>query len=211
MSARWRATERAGAKRLPARVLDFDNFSPDRRFVAVAAVPPNGTLPQTSIFPLDGSAAIPICNNLCLPTWSPDGRYLYLQIPDKSGQNSNARTAVVPIPPGQSLPPIPPAAVDDPAEWANAPGAKIIDRYVHLARAGSVHVRLYQTVGARQSFSDTAALTFATPSRSLRGYRRPPDAPVDRAARFPFATPRCDIRASKTYRRAPSSLFHAAR
>ncbi len=90
-------------KALPVRILDFDNFSPDRRFVAVAAVPPNAKLPFTLILPLDGSAAIPVCNNLCLPTWSPDGRYLYLQIPDKSGQNSNARTAVVPIPPGQQL------------------------------------------------------------------------------------------------------------
>jgi hypothetical protein len=115
-------------KALPSRILDFDNFSPDRRFVAVAAVPPNATLPLTLILPLDGSAAIPICNNLCVPAWSPDGRYLYLQIPDKSGQNSNARTAVVPIPPGHSLPPIPPAAVDDPAEWANAPGATMVER-----------------------------------------------------------------------------------
>jgi eukaryotic-like serine/threonine-protein kinase len=115
-------------KALPGRILNFDNFSPDRRFIAVGAVVPNATLPLTLILPLDGSAAIPICNNLCEPTWSQEGRYLYLEIPDKSGQNSNARTAVVPIPPGQSLPLIPPAAVDDPAEWANVPGAKMIER-----------------------------------------------------------------------------------
>ena len=54
-----------------------------------------------------------------------------LQIPDKSGQNSNARTAVVPIPPGQSLPSIPPAAIADPTEWAKVPGVKIIeDTYI---------------------------------------------------------------------------------
>ena len=198
-------------KALPGRVLDFDNFSPDRRFVAVAAVPPNGTLPLTLIFPLDGSAAIPICNNLCLPTWSPDGRYLYLQIPDKSGQNSNARTVVVPIPPGQSLPPIPPAAVDDPAEWANVPGAKMIERTgISPGPDPSTYAYIKPSVHANL-FRIPLRCRFATPSRSLRGCRRPPDAPVDRAARFPSATRRCDIRAAKIYRRAPSSLFRAAR
>jgi hypothetical protein len=54
-------------KALPARILDFNNFSPDRRFVAVSAVMPNVTLPLTYILPLDGSPAIPICNNDCLP------------------------------------------------------------------------------------------------------------------------------------------------
>ena len=115
-------------KALPVRVLDFDNFSPDRRFFAVSAVPPNATLPLTLILPLDGSPAIPVCNNLCEPTWSPDGRYLYLQIPDKSGQNSSARTAAVPIPPGETLPRVPPETVHDPAEWAKVPGVKIVEQ-----------------------------------------------------------------------------------
>ncbi len=136
-------------KALPVRVLDFDNFSPDRRFVAVAAVPPNGTLPLTLILPLDGSAAIPICSNLCGPTWSPDGRYLYLGIPDKSGQNSNARTAVVPIPPGQSLPSIPPAAVDDPTQWATVRGAKIIaDTYISPGPDPSTYAYIKPSVHA---------------------------------------------------------------
>jgi eukaryotic-like serine/threonine-protein kinase len=114
-------------KALPGRILNFDNFSPDRRLVAVTAVVPNASLPLTLILPLDGSPAIPICNNLCSPTWPADGRYLYLQIPDKSGQNLNARTAAIPVPPGKSLPPIPPAAIHDPAEWAKVPGVKMVE------------------------------------------------------------------------------------
>jgi serine/threonine protein kinase len=118
-------------KALRDRILNLDNFSPDRRFVAVSAAMPNGNFPLNYILPLDGSTAIAICNNLCLPSWSLDGRYLYLQIPDKSSPSINARTAAVPIPPGQSLPPIPPAAVDDPTEWAKVPGVKIIeDTYI---------------------------------------------------------------------------------
>jgi eukaryotic-like serine/threonine-protein kinase len=140
-------------KVLPGRILNFDNFSPDRRFVAVAAAMPNATLPLTYVLALDGSPAIPICNNLCLPAWSPDGRYLYLQIPDKSGQNLNSTTAAIPVPPGESLPRIPPAAVHDPAEWVKAPGVKIVkqtniapspspSRYAYIKP--SVHASLFR-------------------------------------------------------------------
>jgi hypothetical protein len=115
-------------KAFPGRILNFGNVSPDRRFVLVTAVMPNITLPQTVAFPLDGRPAIPICNALCSPTWSPDGRYLYLQIPDKSGQNSNARTVAIPIPAGGSLPHVPPEKVHDAAEWARVPGVRIIQQ-----------------------------------------------------------------------------------
>jgi len=115
-------------KALPGRILSFDEVSPDRRFVAVTAVVPNATLPPTLILPLDGSAAIPICTNLCSPTWSPDGRYLYLQIPDKSDPSVNVRTAAIPIPPGEALPRVPPETMQDPAKWAKVSGVKIVER-----------------------------------------------------------------------------------
>ncbi len=115
-------------KALPGRILNFDNVSPDGRFVAVNAVVPNITLPPTVIFPLDGTPTVPICSNLCSPTWSPNGRYLYLQIPDKSGQSLNSRTAVIPIPAGETLPRLPLDAVQDPSKWAKITGVKIIEQ-----------------------------------------------------------------------------------
>ncbi len=115
-------------KALPGRILNFDNVSPDRRFVSVTAEVPHVTPPPTLVVPLDGRPPIQICNMLCSPTWSPDGRYLYLQIPDKSGQNSNVRTAAIPIPPGETLPRLPPQAVRDPNEWAKVPGVKILEQ-----------------------------------------------------------------------------------
>ncbi len=113
---------------LPRRILNFYNVSPDRSMVAVTAVYPNVTPPPTLFLPLDGGPPIQICNSLCRPAWSPDGRYLYLRIPDKSGQTTNLRTAAIPIPPGKTLPRLPPEAVRDPTEWAKVPGVKIIDR-----------------------------------------------------------------------------------
>jgi hypothetical protein len=36
-------------------------------------------------------------------------------------------TAAIPIPPGKTLPPLPPAAVHHPEEWAKVPGVKIVE------------------------------------------------------------------------------------
>jgi len=114
-------------KALPGRILNFEHYSPDRRFVVVEVVVPDMTLPLTVILPLDGGPPIPVCNDLCGPRWSPDGRYLYLEIPDKSGQNLNARTAAIPVPAGETWPRILPEAVHDPAQWVNVAGVKFIE------------------------------------------------------------------------------------
>jgi serine/threonine protein kinase len=113
-------------KALPGRIIDFDNVSPDGRFIAVSAVVPNVTPPPTLILPLDGGPGVQVCAGLCQPTWSPDGRYLYLQIADKSDLGLNLRTAAIPIPPGETLPQLPPQAVQDATQWAKVPGVKII-------------------------------------------------------------------------------------
>ncbi len=140
-------------KALPIRILDFHNLSPDRRFVSVTAVTPDVTLPPSLILPLDGRPPIPICNNLCSPAWSPDGLYLYLQIPDKSNATVNVRTVAIPIPPGETLLRLPPAAVHDASEWAKVHGAKIIERIniapspnpaVYAYIKPSVHANLYR-------------------------------------------------------------------
>ena len=114
-------------KALPGRILNFEHYSPDRRFVVVEVVVPDMTLPLTVILPLDGGPPTPVCNDLCEPRWSPDGRYLYLEIPDKSGQNLNARTAAIPVPAGETWPRILPEAVHDPAQWVNVAGVKFIE------------------------------------------------------------------------------------
>jgi eukaryotic-like serine/threonine-protein kinase len=142
----------ARRKALPSRIINFNNVSPDGRFVSATAVVPNQTLPITLILPLDGAPAIPICSTLCSPTWSPDGRYLYLQLPDKSSLD-NAKTAAIPIPPGQTLPHVPPGTVSDPTEWTKVPSVKIIDQAyiapgptpaIYAYIKPSVHANLYR-------------------------------------------------------------------
>jgi eukaryotic-like serine/threonine-protein kinase len=114
-------------KALPGPILNFDVVSPDGRFIVADAEVPNVTPPPELFFPLDGGPGIQICHSLCQPAWSPDRRYLYLQIPDETGQNRNARTVSIPLPPGKSLPRLTPDLVHNPAAWAKLPGVKVVD------------------------------------------------------------------------------------
>ncbi len=129
-------------KALPRPILNFDSVSHDRRFVAASAVVPNVTPPPTLIFPLDGGPAIQICGGLCSPTWSPDGRYLYLKMAQKSDLGVNVRTVAIPIPPGDTLPRLPPQAAQDVTQWAKVPGVKIIE-HVNIAPGPTPSVYAY--------------------------------------------------------------------
>ena len=129
-------------KAFPHPILNFENVSHDRRFVAADAVVPDVTPPPTVMFPLDGGPAAPICGGLCAPAWSPDGRYLYLQIPDAADRGVNVRTAAIPIPPGQTLPRFPPETVHDPTAWAKVRGVKIIE-HINIAPSPTPSVYAY--------------------------------------------------------------------
>jgi Tol biopolymer transport system component len=132
----------ARRKALPFRILALGNLSPDGRSIVAVAEVPNVTPPPTLLVPLDGSPAIRICDGLCTPVWSPDGRYLYLQIADASGQNLNARTAVIPLAPGKALPRLTPELVQDPAGWAKMPGVKVLN-WVDIAPGPNPSVYAY--------------------------------------------------------------------
>ncbi|MBV9771808.1 MAG: hypothetical protein JOZ32_19715 [Bryobacterales bacterium] len=117
-------------KALPERILEVENISPDRRFIIVgsAILGPAGTDdPSRYVVPLDGGLARQICDSDCSATWSPDGRYFYVEIAQASRENPAGKTVAIRVPPGQTLPPFPPEAVRRPAEWTKVPGVKIVE------------------------------------------------------------------------------------
>src|SRR5581483_129138 len=103
-------------KVLPSPILEFQNVSPDGRFLVVTMEDPRVTPPPVRLLPLNGGAAITLCDLLCMPVWSPDGRYLSLQ------DNTSTRTAIVTLPPGKVVPRLTPELIRDPAGWAKMPG-----------------------------------------------------------------------------------------
>jgi serine/threonine protein kinase len=141
---------------LPFPILSRANISPDRRFLIagiVLAGDPVLKEPGQSVIALNSGQARRICDNLCPASWSPDGRYFYIEVTPSSRENPAGRTVAIPIPPGASLPSFSPAVVHNPAEWARVPGVKIIDhaniapssdRSTYAYIQSSVHANLFR-------------------------------------------------------------------
>jgi hypothetical protein len=76
--------------------------------------------------PVAGGAPQRICS--CPATWAPDGRFLYLSVENPSRTNLG-KTRVVPLPPGEMLPKLPPSgmqALDEPDLF---PGSYLVGAY----------------------------------------------------------------------------------
>jgi len=113
-------------KMFPDPVLDINGMSPDRRLISLGLAGPTPEF-HGAVYSLDGGAPQRICDGYCSAAWSPDGRYFYVEIANTSRDNPIGRTAAIPIPPGKTLPQLPPAAVHQPVEWAKVPGVKIVE------------------------------------------------------------------------------------
>ena len=112
------------------RIVEINGISADRRFIEVGGIlpgePSTATRPELAV-PLDGGAPRPICNCAGGIAWSPNGRYLYVQIAAATSGGSPGETVAIPVPQGQTLPPLPEKAVHNPSEWATVPGVKIVN------------------------------------------------------------------------------------
>jgi WD40 repeat protein len=113
-------------KVFPDPTIDINGMSPDRRLIGLV-VGNTRAVPFGVVYSLEGHSAQQVCDFPCSVAWSPDGRYVYIEIVPASRENPLGRTAAIPVPPGKSFPPIPPAAVHDPAEWAKVPGVKMVE------------------------------------------------------------------------------------
>ena len=114
-------------KAFSGKIVGFYGVSPDRRLAIVVIGEPGASNPVIAAVPLDGGPARPLCRGLCSPSWSPDGRYFYVQLAFSSRDNPGGQTAAIPIPPGKMLPPLPSAVVQEPEEWTRIPGVKIVE------------------------------------------------------------------------------------
>ena len=115
---------------LSTPILNKSAVSPDGEWVIVnralteadPAQASGGARQETVAVPIRGGAARRICAFNCQPgsTWSPDGRFLHIP--------ADGRTAVIPVPPGQSLPDLPASGISSPAAALTLPGARAIEQ-----------------------------------------------------------------------------------
>ena len=117
-----------GAKVFPYPIADFQNVSPGRHWaiVNVAGTPESGRTAIMAI-PLDGGVPRRICASFCTPTWSPDGKFLFVPVEDPS-RTDPGRSLAIPLGPGETLPILPADGIAPSAEPNVVRGAKSVAR-----------------------------------------------------------------------------------
>ena len=124
---------RDGAKRtkvVPFPIINTGAISPDRRFVILFAGALDSKTPNavaTMAIPIAGGPARRICL-ACEATWSPNGKYFYVGIAPPSRTDPTGRMVAIPVPAGETLPPLPAAGIRTEAEALAIPGARTIEQ-----------------------------------------------------------------------------------
>ncbi len=114
----------------PNRVLNVRVTSPDRRFLMIDAALLGLTklnAPAAYALPLTGGPPKWICDGICEVSWSPDGRYFYVETVSESRENPAGQTVAILVPGGAIFPAAPPGEVLRPENWARLPGAKTVE------------------------------------------------------------------------------------
>ena len=102
-------------------------ISPGRRWVMAILSQTNGNGVEEAAIPTDGGPVRVLCASLCLPKWSPNGKFLYISVEPPSRQTPG-RSLAIPVGPGETLPDLPPNGIE-PGSGANViPGAQAIER-----------------------------------------------------------------------------------
>jgi eukaryotic-like serine/threonine-protein kinase len=117
-------------KVLPFPVIDIVAISPNRRYAILFAGTPESKMKDqvdTMAFPLAGGPPRLICHG-CEATWSPDGKYFYVGIDPPSRDHPTGRMVAIPVPPGETLPPLPASGIRGEADALAIPGSQTIEQ-----------------------------------------------------------------------------------
>lgn len=91
--------------------------------------------------------------SLCEVSWSPDNRYIYLGVNDSSRDDPAGKMLAIPLPAGETLPPLPEDGIRDEQDGLLFPGARIVNRYgiapgldpsVYAYVEAAVHANLFR-------------------------------------------------------------------
>jgi DNA-binding winged helix-turn-helix (wHTH) protein/Tol biopolymer transport system component len=109
-------------------IAKIDGVSPGRRW-AMAVVPnsPQGNGPAIMAIPVDGGPALRVCTTYCIPTWSTNGKLLFVQV-EWSSRTTPGRSLAIPVGPGESLSELPPGGIAPLTEPAVVKGSRSVLR-----------------------------------------------------------------------------------
>jgi DNA-binding winged helix-turn-helix (wHTH) protein/Tol biopolymer transport system component len=116
------------SKVIPYPILNFQGVSPGRQWV-MAEVPraPRDLGPTVLAIPMDGGSPRTVCASYCVPTWSTNGRFLFVQV-EPASSTSPGRNLAIPVGPGENLSNLPPGGIAPPAESGVVKGSQSIPR-----------------------------------------------------------------------------------
>ncbi len=116
-------------KVLPYPILGVQSISPARHWMVVE-VPnaPESHNPAVMAIPLDGGIPRPIClESYCIPSWSPNGSFLFIDVEEPS-RTSPGRSLAIPLGPGETLPDLQPGGFEPLAEPGSVKGSQSVPR-----------------------------------------------------------------------------------
>ncbi len=124
-------------KVLPVPIIEFDDISPDGRWVIVRKPVANqpGTR-EVAAYPVASGSPVRITQGYSAAFWSHDGRWLYVKW---FGEASATETVALPIPPGRDLPNLPSSGLKSPKQATAIPGARLYDREVFPGPSPNVY------------------------------------------------------------------------
>lgn len=116
------------SKVVPYPIIEIQGVSPGRRWV-MAVVPnsPGASGPAPAAIPMDGGPPRRMCESFCVPTWSSDGKYLFIPV-EPATRTSSGRSLAIPVGPGESLPNLPPAGIPLSAGTGIVKGSQSVPR-----------------------------------------------------------------------------------
>ncbi len=108
-------------------IFSIKGVSPARKWVMAIASSPDGTGPAPMAIPVDGGQPRRICASFCVPTWSSDGKWLFVPV-EAPSRTSAGRSLAIPVGPGESLPEFPAGGIRPKAEPSVMPGSESVNR-----------------------------------------------------------------------------------
>jgi eukaryotic-like serine/threonine-protein kinase len=135
-------------KVFPSTLIQLETVSPDGGWV-VAQVPiEKEDVPRGIVaLPLAGGTPVRICSGLCALRWDLDGKSMFLSVIGGSqGQMLGWGTYIVPLPPGQTFPKLPPKGVASMTDAAALSGARFAENFVLPGNNPGVYAFSLKTV-----------------------------------------------------------------
>lgn len=120
----------SGRSRVVPYAIDaIEGISPGRHWVT-AMVPhfdENGV--ASVAIPTDGGTWRRMCDSYCQPTWSTNGKFLFIQV-EWPTRTSAGRSLAIPVGAGENLPELPAAGIPARADVSVVPGSPSVGRAV---------------------------------------------------------------------------------